>query len=83
MSSAAPKPMPTADELLEQALRLPKEQRLRLVEQLRESLDSAGSDVQSLWTDEIVARVDALERGEVELVDAKDVFARVRDRHAR
>jgi hypothetical protein len=83
MSSAAPKPIPSAEDLLEQALQLPKEQRMRLAQQLRESLDSTDPDVQSAWTEEIVTRVETLERGEVELVDAKEVFARVRARHAR
>lgn len=84
MSSAAPKPMPTPEEILETALKLPKEQRLRLAEQLRESVEGEPqSDVEAAWGDEIADRVEALERGEIETVSAKAVFDRVRAKHAR
>ena len=84
MSSAAAKPMPTPEEILETALRLPKEQRLRLAEQLRESVEGVlHSQLEAAWTEEIADRVEALERGEIETVSAKEVFERVRDRRAR
>jgi putative addiction module component (TIGR02574 family) len=84
MNSAAPKPAPTPEEVLEIALKLPKEQRLRLAEQLCESVqDEAQTDVQAAWADEIADRVEALERGEVETVSAKAVFERVRAKYAR
>jgi putative addiction module component (TIGR02574 family) len=76
--------MPTPEEILETALKLPKEQRLRLAEQLRESVEGEPqSDVEAAWGDEIADRVEALERGEIETVSAKAVFDRVRAKHAR
>jgi putative addiction module component (TIGR02574 family) len=84
MSSAAPKPLPTPEEVLEIALKLPKEQRLRLAEQLCESVQGESqTDIDAAWAEEIVDRVEALERGEVETVSAKAVFERVRAKHAR
>lgn len=81
MTSTAPKPEPTADEVLENALKLSREQRTHLAEQLLKSID--GGDVEGAWAEEIVARVEALERGEVELIDAREVFAHARARLAR
>jgi putative addiction module component (TIGR02574 family) len=84
MSSAAPKPLPTPEEVLEIALKLPKEQRLRLAEQLCESVqDESQTDIDAAWAEEIVDRVEALERGEVATVSVKAVFERVRAKHAR
>jgi putative addiction module component (TIGR02574 family) len=84
MNSAAPKPTPTPEEVLEIALKLPKEQRLRLAEQLCESVqDESQTDVQAAWADEIADRVEALERGEVETISAKAVFERVHAKYAR
>lgn len=84
MSFAAPKPMPTPEEILESALKLPKEQRLRLAEQLRESVeDEPQSQIEATWGDEIADRVEALERGEIETVSAKEVFERIRAKYAR
>jgi putative addiction module component (TIGR02574 family) len=84
MSSVAPKPVPTPEEVLEVALRLPREQRLRLAEQLCASVeDEAQSDLEIAWAEEIADRVEALERGEVETVGAKAVFERIRAKHAR
>lgn len=60
VSSAAPKPMPTPEEILETALQLPKEQRLRLAEQLRESVEGDGwpEDLHPARRDEIGGRLD-------------------------
>lgn len=84
MSSAAPKPTPPPEEILETALTLPKEQRLRLAEQLRQSVqDEQHADVEAAWADGIADRVEALERGEVQTVSAKTVLQRLRAKHAR
>jgi putative addiction module component (TIGR02574 family) len=84
MSSPAPKPTPTVEEILETALQLPKEQRLRLAEQLRESAeDEPENEIAAAWSDEIADRVDALDRGELQTVSARQVFERLRAKHAR
>jgi putative addiction module component (TIGR02574 family) len=76
--------MPTPEEILETALTLPKEQRLRLAEQLRQSVqDEQHADVEAAWADEIADRVEALERGEVQTVSAKTALQRLRAKHTR
>jgi len=57
----------------------PPEDRARLAEILLESLLGLRSPgIQAAWDAEIHARVQAYERGELELIPAEDVFARAR-----
>jgi len=66
-------------EMEAQVRQLPPEERARLAELLLESLVEVSSPtVLAAWDAEIRTRVAAYERGEVELVPAKDVFARAR-----
>jgi putative addiction module component (TIGR02574 family) len=83
MSSAAPKPPLTPEELLEGALQLPKEQRLRLAEQLLESAGDEGwpEDLHPAWRDEIARRLDKLDRGEAVLHDHDDVMRELLSKH--
>jgi putative addiction module component (TIGR02574 family) len=54
---------------------LPAEDRARLAEVLLDSLrDPAIDDVEAAWAREIEARVQAYEKGEVDLFAAEDVF---------
>jgi putative addiction module component (TIGR02574 family) len=68
--------MPTPEEILETALQLPKEQRLRLAEQLRESVEDEGwpDDLHPAWRDEIARRLDKLDRGEAVLHDGDETL---------
>jgi putative addiction module component (TIGR02574 family) len=51
----------------------------RLVELLLESLhESSLSEIEAAWDAEIVRRVEAYKRGEVETFAAEDVFAEAR-----
>lgn len=62
-----------------QVRQLPAEDRARLAEVLLESLAEVSSpSVEAAWDAEIRQRVAAYERGEVELIDADEVFARAR-----
>jgi hypothetical protein len=73
-----------AEEVLAMAKKLPREDQLRIAEALqKEATPLPAAQVEAAWNDEIVQRVEALERGEVEFVDAKEVFARIRAKHAR
>ena len=66
------------------AKKLPREDQLRIADELKnEAPQLPAAQVDAAWNDEIVRRVEALERGEVELVDAREVFARIRAKHAR
>ena len=66
-------------ELADRGRSLAPEDRSRLVELLLESLqDPPLSDIASAWDAEIVKRVAAYRRGEVETFAAEDVFAEAR-----
>jgi hypothetical protein len=81
MSIPAPKWMnPDAETLLREASKLPEGDRLRLADELRATLPASLSEA---WTDEVVDRVEAYERGELETVDANEVFARIEVKYAR
>lgn len=74
-----------AEEVLAMAKKLPREDRLRIAEELQHDAPDAGdaSKIKAAWNDEIAHRLEALDRGEVEFVDAKTVFDRIRAKHAR
>jgi putative addiction module component (TIGR02574 family) len=62
-----------------QVRQLPPEERARLAEVLLESLLEASSPtIEAAWDAEIRTRVEAYERGELELIPAEEVFARAR-----
>jgi putative addiction module component (TIGR02574 family) len=83
MSSAAPKPAPTAEELLEQALQLPKAQRLKLAEQICQSVqDSWPTDVHPAWQAEIVRRIRSLMDGSATFVEGDEHIRRLRDKYS-
>lgn len=66
-------------ELQAQAQMLAPDERAQLACFLLESLDSAdGGDVSAAWEAEIAARWAEIERGDVELIPATDVFADIR-----
>jgi len=65
-------------QVLEQALSLPPEERLKVAELLLSSLDPATQQrVDSLWAAEAEDRLDALDRGEIQTLSARDVFDEV------
>lgn len=68
-------------ELKKRVSELTEQERAELALSLIESLDGpADSDVEEAWRQEIERRVKQVERGEVQLVAAEEVFARVRRR---
>ena len=61
--------------VLEEALSLPPEERLKVAELLLSSLDSAAQQrIDSLWAAEAEDRLNAFDRGEIEAISARDVF---------
>jgi putative addiction module component (TIGR02574 family) len=64
------------------ALALPRSERARLAERLIASLDE-NAEVEDAWAAEIKRRLDAIDRGEVELVPAEEVIAEARRRIGR
>ena len=66
----------TVAELAERGKALSPEDRTRLLELLRESLDEPiDPDVEEAWRQEIRSRTSAYERGEAVLYDADEVIA--------
>jgi len=66
-------------ELVKRGRSLPPEDRERLVDQLMESLNErAASELDAAWEAEIQRRLDEYDRGEVQAIDAEEVFAKAR-----
>lgn len=66
----------------EQALQLTPDEKRALIESLVISLDSdPDADPQEIaraWDEEIARRIEGIDRGEVEMIDGDEVFARLR-----
>ena len=77
--------MPTAaDKIVDDALALPAEVRIGLVDRILESLNlPTRPDIDRLWSEEAERRVSEIDRGDVELVPGEDVFEKIRRKHAR
>lgn len=66
--------MTTSQEILEAANALPEEERLILAHSLFDSIHEMDEDVAQAWVQEIRRRCGEIDRGEVELLPAEDVF---------
>lgn len=69
-----------ADTLLDQALRLPTAERVKLASDLLASVDEADADpdeVERLWAEECQRRVDQLDSGEADLLTWDQVLAEI------
>ncbi len=65
--------------LLEQALKLPVNERAELAEQLLRSLDPvADQDVEAAWQKEVQRRLSEVERGVAEMIPWEEVRERLR-----
>lgn len=65
------------DRVVEEALSLPADARLNLVERLLASLNlPVDEEIDRLWAEEAERRVSQIEAGEAKLVPGKDVFRR-------
>ena len=65
----------SAETLLRQALQLPPIDRAALVESLITSLDKPDSELDALWLSEAESRMAAYRAGEIDAIDADEVFA--------
>lgn len=66
----------------EQAMQLAPDEKRALIESLVISLDcdpdADPQEIARLWDEEIGRRIDEIDRGEVEMIDGEEVFARLR-----
>lgn len=73
-----------ANKVFEEALSLPSDERVSLVEKLLTSLNlSIQAEIDRLWVEEAERRVSQIERGDVEVIPGDEVFAKVRRKHQR
>jgi putative addiction module component (TIGR02574 family) len=73
-----------ADRVVEEALSLPADARLSLVEKLLTSLNlPIDEEIDRLWAEEAERRVRQIEAGEAKLVPGEDVFSKIRAKHGK
>jgi putative addiction module component (TIGR02574 family) len=72
-----------ARKLLEEALALPKEERLLIAAELQDSVEESDSpeEIEAAWHEEIVKRVQSIEDGTAVLVDGEESSRRIRAKH--
>ena len=69
----------TSHRVIEEALSLPADVRLSLVEKLLTSLNlPTDEEIDRLWAEEAERRVSQIEAGEVKLVPGEEVFSKIR-----
>ena len=70
--------------VFEEALSLPSDERVNLVEKLLMSLNlPIQAEIDRLWVEEAERRVTQIETGEVELIPGDEVFAKIRRKYQR
>jgi putative addiction module component (TIGR02574 family) len=75
---------PTNDRVIEEALSLPADIRLSLVEKLLTSLNlPIDEEIDRLWAEEAERRVSQIEEGKIKLVPGEEVFDRIRSKHVK
>ena len=75
--------MPTTnDRVIDEALSLPSNVRLSLVEKLLTSLNlPIDEEINRLWAEQAERRVSQIEEGKAKLVPGEEVFAKIRAKH--
>ena len=75
---------PTNDRVIEEALSLPADVRMSLVEKLLKSLNlPVDEEIDRLWAEEAEHRVSQIEEGKAKLVPGEEVFAKIRAKHGK
>ena len=73
-----------ANKVFEEALSLPSDERVSLVEKLLTSFNlPIQAEIDRLWAEEAERRVSQIERGDVELIPGDEVFAKIRRKYQR
>ena len=74
----------TNDRVIEEALSLPADVRLNLIEKLLMSLNlPINEEIDRLWAEEAERRVSQIEEGKVKIVPGEEVFAKIRAKHGK
>jgi putative addiction module component (TIGR02574 family) len=69
----------STDELLVQALRLPRPERARLAEEMLASLEETDEQVAAAWAEELERRSGNIAEGRVQLLEWETVRAQILD----
>ncbi len=70
------------DKIVDEALSLPADERLNLIEKLLASLNlPVDEEIDRLWAEEAERRLSQIEAGEATLVPGEDVFSKIRAKH--
>ena len=77
--------MPTiADKVYDEALSLPADARISLVEKLLSSLNlPTQNEIDRAWAEEAERRVSQIDSGKVKLIPGRKVFERIRQKYQR
>ncbi len=74
----------TNDRVIEEALSLPADARLSLIEKLLTSLNlPIDEEIDRIWAEEAERRVCQIEEAKVKLVPGEEVFAKIRAKHGK
>ena len=70
------------DKVVEDALELPADARIGLVDRILFSLNlPTQPDIDKAWSEEAELRVAEIDRGDVELIPGEEVFAKIRRKY--
>ena len=72
--------MRKTDDLFDEAVSLPVEERTLLVDKLLQSLNPALSDIDKLWAEEAEKRLKEIREGSVKTIPGDEVFSKIRER---
>ena len=74
----------TNNKVFEDALSLPSEERIGLIQKLLMSLNlPIRKEIDQLWAEEAERRISEIEKGEVELIPGDEVFEKIRRKFSR
>lgn len=72
-----------ADRVVDEALELPADARIGLVDRILASLNlPTRPEIDRMWAEEAERRVAEIDRGEVDLIPGEEVFAKIRQKYA-
>jgi len=73
-----------AKKVFDEALSLPAEARVDLVEKLLSSLNlPTQPEIERLWAEEVEKRIDQIDKGEIKLIPGKKGFSNIRKKYRR
>ena len=71
-----------ANQLLAEVDSLPIDLKTKLIDKLLRSLTPNSESIDTLWKQEVDKRVNAIESGQVSLIDGNEVFRKIQERFA-